>query len=78
MLLLIDPEKAPAIEAIARKWELPCVEIGEVTEEPVLTYLWRGGGGGDARPLACSQRARGTTYDWPRKEPPYRDAAGGL
>ena len=72
MLLLIDPEKAPAIEAIARKWELPCVEIGEVTEEPLLTYLWRGEVVAQLDPRLLSAGEGAPTYDWPRKEPPYR------
>jgi Phosphoribosylformylglycinamidine (FGAM) synthase, synthetase domain len=42
MLLIVEPDNAPAVEAIAQKWELPCLELGEVVEEPVLTYFWRG------------------------------------
>ncbi len=80
MLLLIDPDKAPAIEAIARKWELPCVEIGEVTEEPVLTYLWRGAVAAQLDPRLLSAGEGAPTYDWPRKEPTYRvqQAAFGI
>ena len=72
MLLIIDPDKAPAVEAIARKWELPCVEIGEVTEDPLLTYLWNGDVVAQLDPRLLAAGEGAPTYDWPRKEPRSR------
>jgi len=72
MLLLVEPEQVAAVEAIARKWDLPCVPIGEVMEEPLLTYIWRGEVVArlDPRLLAAGEGA--PTYDWPRKTPAHR------
>jgi len=72
MLLIVEPEKAPAVEAIAQKWELPCVEIGEVVEEPVLTYFWRGEMVAQLDPRLLAAGEGAPTYDWPRREPAYR------
>jgi phosphoribosylformylglycinamidine synthase II len=71
MLLIVEPEKAPAVEAIAQKWELPCVEIGEVRGAGFDLPL-EGGGGGAVRSAAFSGGGRAPTYDWPRREPAYR------
>jgi phosphoribosylformylglycinamidine (FGAM) synthase-like enzyme len=68
----VEPEKAPAVEAIAQKWELPCVEIGEVVEEPVLTYIWRGEVVAQLDPRLLAAGEGAPTYDWPRREPAYR------
>ncbi len=74
MLLLIDPEKAPAVEAIARKWDLPCVPIGEVTDTPLLTYFWRGEVVAQLDPRLLAAGEGAPTYDWPRQKPAYHKA----
>ncbi len=68
----MEPEKAPAVEAIAQNWELPCVEIGEVVEEPVMTYFWRGDVVAQLDPRLLAAGEGAPTYDGPRCEPVYR------
>ncbi len=72
MLLLVEPEQAAAVEAIARKWDLPCVPIGEVTEEPLLTYVWRGEVVAQLDPKLLAAGEGAPTYDWPRQKPAYQ------
>ncbi len=75
MLLMVEPEKAPAVEAIARKWDLPCVAIGEVVEERLLTYFWKGGVVAQLDPKLLTAGEGAPTYDWPRRVPaPYQHA----
>lgn len=77
MLLIVEPSHTTAVEAIARRWGLCCVEIGEVVSEKLVTYTWQGEVVAQVDPswLAAGQGA--PTYDWPAEPPAYfqqRDA----
>ncbi len=77
MLLILEPAHSAAVEAIARRWGLRCVEIGEVVPEKLVTYTWQGTVVAQVDPdwLAAGQGA--PIYDWSAAPPAYfqqRDA----
>ncbi len=72
MLLIVEPAHFAEVEAIARKWELLCVPIGEVTDTGRLTYTWKGAVVADLPPEALLAGEGAPVYDWPRTPPPYQ------
>ena len=42
MLLICEPKKMPALEAVFHRWGLDAVKIGEVTEKKTVELHWRG------------------------------------
>lgn len=70
MLLIVRPDDVEAVQRIARKWELPCVEIGEVTEG-LLEYWWQGEKVAELSPSFLMAGEGAPVYDHPRRPPEY-------
>ncbi|MCS7189144.1 MAG: phosphoribosylformylglycinamidine synthase subunit PurL, partial [Bacteroidia bacterium] len=71
MLLIVPPEKAARVMSIAQKWELHCEEIGEITDDGILEYWWKGKKVASLSPLFLLAGEGAPTYDWPRYPPAY-------
>lgn len=74
MLLIVEPEKFPSVAALAQKWELLCVPIGEVTDTERLVYTWQGAVVADLPPKVLLAGEGAPLYDWPKAPPPYQRA----
>lgn len=70
MLLIVRPEDVEAVQLIAQKWELLCVDIGEVTDG-LLEYWWRGEKVAELSPSLLMAGAGAPVYDHPRRSPEY-------
>lgn len=71
MLLIVTPEAQPAVEAIAQKWDLLCVEIGEITGTGLIEYYWRGDLVAQLPPTLLLAGEGAPVYDHPRTPPDY-------
>ncbi|MDW8057697.1 MAG: phosphoribosylformylglycinamidine synthase subunit PurL [Bacteroidia bacterium] len=74
MLLIVRPEDTEAVYSIAKKWELECVEIGEVTSGEMLEYWWRGEKVAELPPRLLLDGEVATVYEHPRRHPSYLEA----
>ena len=61
MVAAVSPSLVPAVKEVCARWELPCTEIGKVTDTGVLRCFWNGEVIGDIP-------ARFLTEDAPRYE----------
>ncbi|MEN3040841.1 MAG: phosphoribosylformylglycinamidine synthase subunit PurL [Bacteroidia bacterium] len=71
MLLIVRPEAVEEVQRIAAKWELPCVDIGEITDTSLVEYWWKGQKVAELPPALLLAGEGAPVYDHPRKPPAY-------
>lgn len=71
MLLIVRPEHVPLVQSIADKWELLCVEIGEITGDGLLEYWWHGEKVAELQPSLLLAGEGAPVYDHPKARPAY-------
>ncbi|MCX8111669.1 MAG: phosphoribosylformylglycinamidine synthase subunit PurL [Bacteroidia bacterium] len=71
MLLIVRLEDVEAVQQIADKWGLPCIDIGEILSEERLEYWWKGEKVAELPPKALLAGEGAPVYDHPRQPPDY-------
>ncbi|MCS6790698.1 MAG: phosphoribosylformylglycinamidine synthase subunit PurL [Bacteroidia bacterium] len=71
MLLVAEPQKVPILQAIAHKWDILCVEIGEITDTGLLEYWWKGERVACLPPSLLMAGEGAPVYDWECQPPTY-------
>ena len=71
MLVVAKPEKEEELLQIFEKWDLNCVQIGEVTQEPVLRYYMKGEKVAELTPDDLALGGNTPVYHRDYREPAY-------
>ncbi len=71
MLVVLRRGAEPIAEAICRKWEVGCARIGEVTDDGLLRYYFRGQLVAELPPWTLVAGEGAPQYDRPAREPSY-------
>lgn len=71
MLIVVKKGREAEVEEIYRKWDLNCVQIGEVTEGGRLEFFWNGDKVADVPAESLVLGGGAPVYDREYKEPAY-------
>jgi phosphoribosylformylglycinamidine synthase len=71
MLIVVEKGREAEVEAIYKKWDLNCVQIGEVTEGGRLAFFWKGEKVADVPAQSLVLGGGAPVYDREFKEPSY-------
>jgi phosphoribosylformylglycinamidine synthase II len=71
MLIVVEKGRESEIEEVYKKWDLNCVQIGEVTEGDRLEFYWKGEKVADVPAESLVLGGGAPVYDREYKEPAY-------
>jgi phosphoribosylformylglycinamidine synthase len=71
MLIVVEKGREADVEKVYKKWDLNCVQIGEVTEGDRLEFFWKGEKVADVPAESLVLGGGAPVYDREYKEPAY-------
>ncbi len=71
MLIVVEKGREAEVEEVYKKWDLNCVQIGEVTEGEKLEFFWQGEKVADVPAESLVLGGGAPVYDREYKEPAY-------